>query len=182
MSRGKTALHLNPKEAMELHVKQMRNTSADKTQYERYKNVLGAENVPKTLEKFVEIKYNGDNTINDLKLAYKDKKLQDKIRNEYNLTILEGKQGKHIIGHNNYKPGHSYITVSLQEAQELVNKYAGTGHINRDKTGRWQNTETIEHDAIIGVDIDNRSGLKTETNIFKIHYAKNGTHIVPKRK
>ena len=63
-----------------------------------------------------------------------------------------------------------------------VNKYAGTGDINRDKKGVWKHTETVSIDRIIGVDIDNRTGQKYETDTFKIHYSKNGTHVVPKRR
>lgn len=36
----------------------MRNKSADKAQHEMYKEVLGAKNVPKTFDKFVDLKYN----------------------------------------------------------------------------------------------------------------------------
>lgn len=177
----KNGLTQEQREAMEGHVKEMRNTAADVKQYERYKSVLGAENVPKTLDKFIDVKYNDGEKYAELKQLYRDRKIQNKIRNEYNLIIHEGKQGKHIVGHNNYKTGRSYMTISSQEMQDLIYRYAGTGRINRDRKGRWCNTETIEHDAIIGVDIDNRTGKTTETNIFKIHYAKNGTHIVPKR-
>ncbi len=178
----KNSLTDEQRKAMELHVRQMKNKSADKKQYEKYISVIGQENMPKTFDAFQDLKYNDISGWAELKLSYKDKNLQNKIRSDYNLTILEGKQGKHILGHNNYTEGRSYITVSVEEAQELVNRYAGTGHIDRDKNGRWKHTETVSHDSIIGVDIDNRTGQKFDTDTFKIHYAKDGTHIVPKRK
>lgn len=142
----------------------------------------GKENLPKTFDLFQDLKYNDSEKWDELKLSYKDTKLQNKIRSEYNLVIHEGKQGKHILGHNNYTDGRSYLTISLDEAQELVNKYAGTGHIDRDKNGIWKHTETVSHNSIVGVDVDNRTEYKYDTDTFKIHYAKNGTHIVPKRK
>lgn len=179
----KNSLTDEQRKAMELHVRQMKNKSADKKQYEKYISVIGKENIPKTFDAFQDLKYNDISGWAELKLSYKDKNLQNKIRSDYNLTILEGKQGKHILGHNNYIEGRSYLTVSIQEAQELANKYAGTGKINRSEaTNKWQKTETITADRIIGIAINNRTGTKEETNIFKIHYSKDGTHIVPKRK
>lgn len=177
----KDGLTNEQKEAFNLHVRQMKNKSADIKQYEKYKTVLGSENVPKSFDKWQDLKYNNSTEWTDLKLSYKDKNLQNKIQSEYKLNILDGKQGKHILGHNNYVEGRSYLTITVDEAQELVKKYAGTGTIDRDINNRWKHTETVKVDSVIGVDIDNRTKVKTETNMFKIHYSKNGTHIVPKR-
>ena len=47
--------------------------------------------------------------------------------NGYIKTIHEGKQGKHIIGHNNYIEGRSIFYGTVDDAQKLVNKFAGTG-------------------------------------------------------
>ncbi len=181
-SEWKNSLSGEQKSAFNLHVRQIKNKSADKKQYEKYISVIGKENMPKTFDAFQNLKYNNISEWAETKLLYADKNLQNKIRNTYNLEILEGKQGKHILGHNNYIEGRSYLTVSMQEAQELVNRYAGTGHIDRDKNGKWKHTETILHNSVIGVDIDNRTGQKFDTDMFKIHYSKSGTHIVPKRK
>lgn len=178
----KESLSDEKKQAFDLHVRQNKNKSSDKKQYDRYKARLGVDNLPKTFDKFQELKYTDVSKWEELKLAYKDKGLQEKIRRDYNLTVLEGKQGKHIIGHNNYIEGRSYITISVNDVQKLINEYAGTGSIDRDANGVWKNTETVETEKIIGVDVDNRTGQQTETNMFKIHYAKKGVHIVPKRK
>lgn len=97
------------------------------------------------------------------------------------LTIEEGKQGKHIKGHNNYTEGRSYLTIDQEEAQELVNKYAGTGRIEISKEGKWKNKEVILCDKVIGVNVDPVTLEKTETKSFKIHYSKNGAHIVPRK-
>ena len=151
----------------------------DKEQYLRYKKVLGRENVPKTFDLFQQTKYNEDKTEYDaLKLSYADKRLQKRIQSSYNLTIHEGKQGKHILGHNNYIDGRSYITVSLDEAQQLVNKYAGTGEIQRDGNNKWIKQELIRADKDIGV-VLNLKADNAPTSKFVIHYSKNGTHIVP---
>ena len=58
-------------EAMNSHVREMRNSSADKKQYEKYKAVLGEDNMPKTLEKFTELKYNDNDKWTELKYKYR---------------------------------------------------------------------------------------------------------------
>lgn len=53
----KNSLSDEQRNALELHVKQMRNRSADKVQYEKYSQIFGKE-FPKTLDDFVDMKYN----------------------------------------------------------------------------------------------------------------------------
>lgn len=96
------------------------------------------------------------------------------------LKIEVGKQGKHILGHNNYIEGRSYLKINLEEAQELINKYAGTGKLVIDSKGNWRKQEIIKTDRAIGVNVSDIDGSERETNSFKIHYSKKGTHIVPK--
>lgn len=84
-----------------------KNRSSDKKQYARYIERLGIENVSKTFDKFQDVKYNKISKYEELKLLYADIELKNKIRNTYNLKILEGKQGKHILGYNNYIEGRS---------------------------------------------------------------------------
>ena len=107
--------------------------------------------------------------------------LKADIRNNPNLTIDIGKQGKHIRGHNNYIPGRSYLTVSVEEVQRLVNQYAGTGQLLRDRNGHWKQTELVNFGKPIGVAVD-RSGKETPTSKAIIHYSKTGWHIVPTTK
>ncbi|KOF56626.1 MULTISPECIES: phage minor capsid protein [Clostridium] len=110
----------------------------------------------------------------------KIKEIKDFIKSgKQPLNIELGKQGKHIIGNNNYIEGRSYLTISMEEAQELINKYAGTGRPNLNLKGEWNNKELIMANKNIGVSINNKTGEKTVTNKFIIHYSKNGTHIVP---
>lgn len=118
-----------------------------------------------------------------LKVAHKESKIEENrkiIKSDKQPKIIElGKQGKHILGHNNYIEGRSYLTISLEEAQELVNKYAGTGYIKFNRKGEWDRKELIEVDKNIGVSINNETGIETPTNKFKVHYSNKGTHIVP---
>lgn len=109
----------------------------------------------------------------------RDEQTRKKIREDYPKMILEGKQGKHLIGHNNYTKGKSYLTISLEEAQRLVDQYAGTGEIKRDSKEKWTHKEFITLDHVIGVVVDPETGKKTETRRCAIHYSNKGTHIVP---
>ena len=157
-----------------------KNASSDRKQYNKYIDVLGKENMPTSLSKFQDMKYNDVEKFNDLKLHFKDSKLQKGITESYNLTLREGQQGKHILGHNNYLEGRSYIVdASMKDIQECIKKHAGNGTINRYRNGDWDNTESIVDNSIVGyvLSID-----KTwiATNKFKIHYSKEkGTHMVP---
>ena len=157
-----------------------KNASSDRKQYNKYIDVLGKENMPTSLSKFQDMKYNDVEKFNDLKLHFKDSKLQKGITESYNLTLREGQQGKHILGHNNYLEGRSYIVdASMKDIQECIKKHAGNGTINRYRNGDWDNTESIVDNSIVGyvLSID-----KTwiATNKLKIHYSKEkGTHMVP---
>lgn len=168
----------NPKALLEQ--KKIKNRSSDRTQYNRYKKILGNK-IPKTLDGFQDLKYNDSDRWSKIQLAYKDTKLQIKIKSDlYNKKIFDDKQGKHIRGHKNYIDGRSYLTISMEQAQELVNKYAGTGTIIRDRNGKFSNRELItENKEMIGVNINNLTGEHTQTNRFVIHYSGEGVHIVP---
>lgn len=120
------------------------------------------------------------NKLKENAISAKIKDTKDYIKSgNQPLTIEVGKQGKHILGHNNYIDGRSYLTISIEEAQELVNKYAGTGEFEIDRKGNVKNKELITTNKNIGININNETNDLTETNRFYIHYSKNGTHIVP---
>ena len=153
----------------------------DMKQHKEYRSILGND-VPKDFAKFRELKYNNAEKWDKIHILYQDDKLKKKIRSpEVNKTIEEGKQGKHILGHKNYKDGRSYLKVSAEEAQRLVDQYAGTGQIKRDSKGHWTNKEFVSADHIIGVVVDANTGEPIETSRFSIHYSKNGVHIVPRK-
>ncbi|WP_024613644.1 phage minor capsid protein [Clostridium sp. Ade.TY] len=115
-------------------------------------------------------------------LNAKIKETREYIKTNQPLKIEVGKQGKHILGHNNYIEGRSYLTISLEEAQELINNYAGTGEIRLNYNNEWDNKEIIKVNKDIGVEVNNRTNKETITNRFKVHYSKKGTHIVPMRR
>ncbi len=90
-------------------------------------------------------------------------------------TIQKDKQGKHLVGHRNYKVGRSIFSSTLEDAENLVKQYAGTGiAIGAER-------ERIDFGKIIGQYVDQETGQKYPTTIGIIHYAKDGCHIVPAR-
>ncbi|MPN40007.1 hypothetical protein SDC9_187542 [bioreactor metagenome] len=61
----------------------------------------------------------------------------------------------------------------------LIKSHSGQGKINI-KNGKWDNKEVITaNDKIVGIVVNNLTGKEAETTVFKIHYGKNGIHIVP---
>lgn len=86
-----------------------------------------------------------------------------------------GKQGKHIVGHNNYQKGKSILEISIDEAQDLINKYSGKGQ-RIDYT-----TERVDFKKVIGKYVDEQTEKMYETTVGTIRYSKNGVHIVPAR-
>ncbi len=126
--------------------------------------------------------YNKSNLEENIRLYEKDVSIRKDIRSgKISTSIENGKQGKHIVGHNNYIPGRSYLTVSEDEIQRLVNQYAGTGWIQRDGNDRWTHKEIVVTDKEIGVVVNPETGGETKTKKMVIHYSKNGVHIVPCR-
>jgi len=107
------------------------------------------------------------------------------------LNILPGQQRKHIVGTLEYdqyvkklgkigQHGPSRLSITQDEAQELVNQYHGIGILHRDGRGTWTGEEWITiHPEEIGVAVNNITGAEAPTTTFKIHYGKKGAHIVP---
>ena len=94
---------------------------------------------------------------------------------EFPKSIHIGKQGKHIVGHNNYVKGKSILNISIDKAQNLVKKYSGTGQ----QIGA--NKERVNFKTIIGKYVDPKTGKAYDTTVGTIHYSNSGTHIVPSR-
>lgn len=168
---------------VDLKRKKAYNMSADKAQLERYQQLLGKKGNLRGLEAFQKLKYEDPDRYAALKIAYADKSLQKRIVSHPEWTaVLEGRQGKHILGHNNYTEGRSYLTITMDEVQELITKYAGTGTIKRDGSGKWTHKEFITADRVIGYHLT-PDGTKNPTRRFSISYAttgkKKGAHIVP---
>ena len=90
-------------------------------------------------------------------------------------TIHIGKQGKHILGHNNYQKGKSILNISTSDAQKLINQYSGKGR----KIGTSR--ERVNLKKVIGKYVDPKTGKSYDTTVGTIHYSKSGTHLVPEK-
>ena len=106
--------------------------------------------------------------------------------------INEQKQAEHIKGTNEWyrrletelangnQIEPSYLTISMDEAAELIKRYSGTGKfLYKENPDYIPKKEIIKHNRKIGMYIDQRTGEMFETDSFRIHYRKTGAHIVP---
>lgn len=161
------------------------NEKADAAQLKKYQKLLGKKGNLRGIEAFQNLKYNDPDGYAVLKTAYADKKIQTRLQSNPAYTALHtGRQGKHILGHNNYTEGRSYLTISMDEAQELIKQYVGTGELKRDNSGKWTHKEFVTADRVIGYIMPLDGGEPTPTKRFSISYAtgKNkGAHMVPAR-
>lgn len=130
-----------------------------------------------TIENRAKLYYNGD-----IQAYLKDETIRKNIRDNANKIVNVEKQNRHQLNTKEYKDGRSYITVTNQQAQILVNKYSGTGYVVRDGNSNYANKEFIISDEEIGVNINPQTQKETLTKKFYIHYSKTGTHIVPTNK
>lgn len=174
-----------PREEQSSVMRQWKNREGDAKEYEAVKRLFG-ERAPKTFDKFKGIKYNKENQelYHTFRLAISDDRIRRRLGSErYPLNIQKDKQGKHIQGHKNFIENRSFLAVSsVEEGQAfsefLVKKYSGTGRLVRDKNEKWVHKEIIESEEVIGFVKDN-DGEWRPTKRATIHYAKDGTHIVP---
>lgn len=88
--------------------------------------------------------------------------------------LNEDAQGKHIPGHRNYQKGKSYLIITMEHAQQLADKYGGTGKRKGNQT-----REVVDFGEIIGMYVDRATGKTLPTQYGCIHYGKRGCHIVP---
>ena len=97
-----------------------------------------------------------------------------------NIRVNVGRQEKHIPTKNNYenalKQGRkpSIFNGTAEDAQKLIDEFAGKGEML--KCGY---KEKVNFGKIIGDCVNERTGIKTPTTWGKIHYSKDGVHIVP---
>lgn len=99
------------------------------------------------------------------------------------VKIHEGRQGKHILEHKNYKDairkGENPSIFIHSMPEELFIKFAGTGiKEGSELFGMAGYKEIVDFKEFIGYSVT-RTGEKTATTLGKIHYAKDGVHIVP---
>ena len=74
----------------------------------------------------------GDNLIDAAKVAdnaIDAAKVADNVYDysKYQKTIHSGRQGKHIVGHNNYEKGKSVLTIAEEKAENLLKRFTGKG-------------------------------------------------------
>lgn len=62
------------RQALELAKRKNERRTSDKLQHEKYKKLLGTKNVPKSFDKFQDLKYNNSELWNDLKKLYRHNK------------------------------------------------------------------------------------------------------------
>lgn len=139
-----------------------------------------ATSISRSVENKANMMYNLGSTENNVKEYLRDAPIREKISKDYELgKYIESKWNKHDPTSKTYDGMSSQVTVSKQEAVDLIKKYAGTGKLERNlKDGVWKHKEVVVSDKVVGkvLDLDNNW---VDTNAFKIHYSKRGVHIVP---
>lgn len=107
---------------------------------------------------------------------------------EYSLKLSDQNYNKHVEGHRDYEryaasreaKGQnppSVLTISKEEAQEIINKQSGTGIIRVNRDGTPRNIEDITCDRIVGKYYPH--GIFHETNKAAIHHGSQGSHLIP---
>jgi putative RNase toxin 50 of polymorphic toxin system len=112
--------------------------------------------------------------------AAKRVEARKQILNSANLQIQWDKQGKHIIGHKNYDSALNKSILTHPDPQNLIEKFAGNGiKDNNAIPGIAGYKELVDFKEVIGFYIDEKGANRLATSWGKIHYAKDGVHIVP---
>lgn len=154
------------------------NLIRDYKDYTGLKQVMrGGENIPKTLADFQDLRYNKSDKYYALLIGKAIREGRQPI------SVEDGKQGKHLVGHNNYIAGRSYFEqgTTVKQIQQAVNKYAGSGRVELKRDRKPSNKEVIRIPELTGYDVDKLSGNVYKTHLFKVHYSDKGVHLVPKR-
>lgn len=108
------------------------------------------------------------------------KLLKEKIESgELPLKINNEKQERHLLkeGEISKPDGRSYLTITVPEAQEVINKLHGTGDLTYIPSSH-KFKELVVNDSVVGVD---GKSNKATSDAF-INYSKSGTHLVPTKK
>lgn len=108
------------------------------------------------------------------------KLLKEKIESgELPLKINNEKQERHLLkeGETSKPDGRSYLTITVPEAQEVINKLHGTGDLTYIPSSH-KFKELVVNDSVVGVD---GKSNKATSDAF-INYSKSGTHLVPTKK
>jgi tetratricopeptide (TPR) repeat protein len=126
----------------------------------------------------------GITSVRNKELLIEQAKKHWATRNEFlknsNSKIHESRQGKHIIGHKNYDPDMKKSIFSHSDPKELIKNHAGTGMKDSPVIpGQPGFKEIVNFHQFIGWDVNPITEIKTPTTWGKIHYSKDGVHIVP---
>ncbi len=91
-------------------------------------------------------------------------------------AIHQGKQGKHIAGHNNFISGKSELTANATSLLDDLHggRVKSVQAINDVKT-------RVNFGSVIGDYINPSTGVRTPTSVGIVNSSKSGAHIVPAR-
>lgn len=94
-------------------------------------------------------------------------------------TLNAGHQRKHLREEGRDIGNRSFLYGTMEDAQQLVDRYSGTGEPKLDGNGNWTHKEFVTADHLVGESVNPETGIATPTHRFAIHYGKRGTHVVP---
>ncbi|WP_298735980.1 phage minor capsid protein, partial [uncultured Subdoligranulum sp.] len=120
--------------------------------------------------------------VRKLEKAYNEnrKKVLEQIRSaDTPKSLNTGNQRKHIREEGRDLGNRSFLYGTMEDAQQLVDQYSGTGAPKLDRKGNWTHKEFVTADHLIGESVNPETGVATPTHRFAIHYGKRGTHVVP---
>jgi hypothetical protein len=94
-------------------------------------------------------------------------------------SINWGKQGKHILEHNNYKPGRSLLTADPTVLARRAGRGQQVGPVRRGEPGF---KERVDFGEVIGQWVNDKTGEAQPTTVGIITYDGDGSiHIIPVR-
>lgn len=140
----KNSLTDEQRKAMELHVRQMKNKSADKKQYEKYISIIGKENMPKTFDVFQDLKYNDIGGWAELQKYISENR--NYLQQQLSYVMPNGEK--------NFIPDHATMSAvktiagagsktELRVEQGLVDKYGGALGEWRKRVGKIESEKYI---------------------------------------
>ena len=99
------------------------------------------------------------------------------VHNTCPKTLDADKQGKHIVGHNNYIIGRSILEA---DANDLLASLGTGSQVGSTDLGLPGSKERIDFGYVIGQHVD-INGVSTPTTKAIAHYSSTGVHFVPSR-
>ena len=142
---------------------------------EKYRQFSKAAGLPEQRER-MKVSY-VDEASKTRASALRIRRIREAIRRgDYPLTINPEKQARHMAA--TAIPGRSVITIPQEELQRIINKQAGSGHIELTRGLEWKNKEIVDVGKEIGYTV-NKKGDIIPARSIAIHYSKTGVHAVP---